>query len=305
MDVACLERGPMNVSKLVPAVFFLSTLCALPARVEAQSTSTSTLVARYVGHDGNWFNPTNWSTGRVPDAATDVVIGGGADVVIDPAQGASEVSVRDVWVIDGASLKSLPGTVIHTRNETVQGGGEIALRGSGSDGGTFIVGCARTTDCVGEPWSALSLNPSTQSHRDVILKTSVTAQLGLGGTTPASLEKTRAGTVLHAGAGHHATLEADTIALDGRLVLTLHYGFAPQPGDQFQIITARQRLSGQFIGLPEGAPVGCTSSNVGLYISYRGGDGNDVVLTARETPESTCLLLPAVQIPREAVRGAR
>ena len=240
----------------------------------------------------------------MPDAATDVVIGGGADVVIDPAQGASEVAVRDVRVIDGASLKSLPGTVLHTRSETVQSGGEIALRGSGSDGGTFTVGCA-TRGCVGEPWSALSLNPSTQSHRDVILKTSVTAQFGLGGTTPASLEKTRTGTVLHTGAGHHASLEADTIALDGRLVLTLHYGFAPQSGDQFQIITARQRLTGEFTGLPEGAPVGCTSSNVGLYISYRGGDGNDVVLTAKETPESTCLLLPAVQSAREAARRAR
>jgi len=84
------------------------------------------------------------------------------------------------------------------------------------------------------------------------------------------------------------------------LSLSLYYGFRPRAGDSFQIITANRLLVGTFPGMPEGALVGCTDDNVGFYISYVGGDGNDVVLSARDTRPLTCLLLPAVQKVREA-----
>lgn len=149
--------------------------------------------------------------------------------------------------------------------------------------------------CELQPLSGMRMNPTPKMKRDVLLKTGVVVQFGLGGTVAASITETPNGTVVRSGAGHYATLTADSISLNGQLTLSLHYGFEPKAGDRFQIITARKRLAGQFLGLPEGAPVGCTGQNVGLYISYRGGSGNDVVLTAKATSPSTCLLLPAIQ----------
>ena len=46
-------------------------------------------------------------------------------------------------------------------------------------------------------------------------------------------------------------------------------------------------VSGTFTGLPEGSAVGAT----GLYITYVGGDGNDVVLTTVPEPTSAVLML--------------
>lgn len=260
----------MKALKLLPAVFVM--LAAMPAGAQSAGGSAPSY---FVGGDGNWFDPQNWSTGRVPDASTDVVIGGGAQVVIDPANGSASVAVRDLAVVDGASLTTLPGTIMEARSEYVANGGQVIRRGSGSEGGRMIV------DTLG----GLVMNPSTQSKRELMLKSGLSG--GFGGTTPASIEHTSTGTVLHAGPGHYSTLSADTVVLGGQLALTLYYGFQPKAGDQFQLITAN-RLVGQFEGLPEGALVGCTEQNVGFYITYQGGDGNDVVLTAEDTPASTC-----------------
>ena len=150
----------------------------------------------------------------------------------------------------------------------------------------------------------------------MILKTSATLEFGLGGLAPASIVTTSAGTVVNAGAGHYATLTADLVVLSGNpgapgparwlppgLLLALHYGFAPADGDSFQIVTVNRRLVDQFRGLPEGALVGCTVDDVGLYITYAGGDGNDVVLTAADTSRWACLR-PHVQRVREAAARA-
>jgi hypothetical protein len=105
---------------LLPAI---ALLMALPA--QAQHTN----VARFIGSDDNWFNPANWNTGRVPDATTDVVIGA-SRVVIDPARGPAEVRIRDLSVVDGGQLTTLPGTIMHTRDEYVERGGEILHGGA-------------------------------------------------------------------------------------------------------------------------------------------------------------------------------
>ncbi len=295
-DASSNREDVLKALKFLPAVILLM---ALPA--QAQEVT----VARFVGTDGNWFNPANWNTGRVPDAATDVVIGA-AQVVIDPALGPADVTIRDLAVVDGGTLTTLPGTIMHTRDELVVNGGDILHQSSGSEGGSMVVGGTCTpldpVACALQPWNGMRMNPTPKSRRDVLLKTGAVSQFGLGGSAPATLTRTTAGWQLDAGVGHYATLTAESATLDGRLELSLHYGFSPRPGDTFQIITAKRRLVGQFIGLPEGAPVACTADNVGLYISYQGGTGNDVVLTARATPPSTCLLLPAPQIAKSPIR---
>ena len=65
---------------------FTKTLSALALLLSLSAQAqTATPAVRYVGSDGNWFNPANWSSGRVPTADSDVVIDGRAEVVITGA----------------------------------------------------------------------------------------------------------------------------------------------------------------------------------------------------------------------------
>ena len=67
---------------------------------------------------------------------------------------------------------------------------------------------------------------------------------------------------------------------DGRLDLTLLEGGVVKEGDTFTIVNRTEPgpVQGTFKDLPEGAEI--TVSGVTFKISYVGGDGNDVVLTA-------------------------
>ena len=95
-------------------------------------------------------------------------------------------------------------------------------------------------------------------------------------------------------------MTVDTLVIDGELSLSTYYDFSPRPGQAFQIATVNGTRRGEFIGIPEGGYVGCTDENVGLRLSYEGGDGNDIVISAEQTDPGTCLLLPAVQKVRSA-----
>ena len=68
------------------------------------------------------------------------------------------------------------------------------------------------------------------------------------------------------------------VTLNGSLNVTL--GYTPSPGDQFTILNneSANAISGIFNGLPEGSLL-FSGTNV-FQITYKGGTGNDVVLTA-------------------------
>jgi len=59
--------------------------------------------------------------------------------------------------------------------------------------------------------------------------------------------------------------------------------FMPELDDSFQIVTANDASTGSFGELSEG-DVAATFGSIDLLISYVGGDGNDVVLTAVAVP---------------------
>ena len=67
--------------------------------------------------------------------------------------------------------------------------------------------------------------------------------------------------------------------LDGNLVVEPLNNFTPSEGDTFEILDIGGTLSGQFLGLGEGDLLSASSGQQ-FTISYLGGDGNDVVLTA-------------------------
>ena len=69
------------------------------------------------------------------------------------------------------------------------------------------------------------------------------------------------------GPGHYGAISADSVFLDETLETELLYGFTHAPGDTFTLISASTSLTGQFVGLPEGA-VAARFSEVELTISY-------------------------------------
>jgi hypothetical protein len=69
------------------------------------------------------------------------------------------------------------------------------------------------------------------------------------------------------------------VVLASSLVVNLVDGFNLAPGNQYPILTATGTIGGGFIGLSEGAIVR-EDAGVGLFITYRGNGGHDVVLSA-------------------------
>ena len=143
---------------------------------------------------------------------------------------------------------------------TVTSGGTLAGHGTVgavivTSGGTLAPGDSQNTSSLG-----------VLTTGDVALFGGAHLSLELGGTA----------------AGQH-----DQLAVHGSVFLagatltgTLVNGFAPAIGDSFTIIDndGTDAVNGIFAGLAEGAFV--TLGGIAFSISYHGGDGNDVTLTA-------------------------
>ena len=86
------------------------------------------------------------------------------------------------------------------------------------------------------------------------------------------------------------------VALGGGLDVNLLGGYVPAPGDAATIVNndGADAVVGTFTGLPEGAVFNVNGNS--LQISYVGGTGNDVVLTAASAPPtlSNVAITPAV-----------
>ena len=100
----------------------------------------------------------------------------------------------------------------------------------------------------------------------------------LGGLQPAS--------DANQGPGFYANVHTQDMQMAGSLEIQFMYGFEPQVGDSFQIITIDGTQTGSFFGAVEGSVV-ASLNGVNLVISYQAGDGNDVVLTAVNAVQGT------------------
>jgi len=270
---------------LVRRMCALAIVSALSANAMAQTTSTNVL--HFEGRNSNWFDASNWREGRVPGVNDDVVLDRGDNVVIDPKVGRAQIEIRDLYVGDGAALTTLAGTIMLLRDEHI-GAARIVNRSSGVLGEGQYVNAKLATGCTFD-CGVIASNPTPKSKRTIVLQSSVTSEMGIGGLEPAKIVRDATGAIrLAAGPGHYATTSAQTLLLNGHLWLNLVYGFRPIPGDSFQLFSAERYASGQFTGLPESALVGCTSAGVGLRITYAGGDGNDVVLRAARANRAEC-----------------
>ncbi len=80
------------------------------------------------------------------------------------------------------------------------------------------------------------------------------------------------------------------VELAGVLDVYLIDSFELLAGMSFDILKVGGTLTGQYDGLDEGRKVG-SFSGTNLYITYAGGNGNDVTLFSRAVPEPAAILL--------------
>ncbi len=78
--------------------------------------------------------------------------------------------------------------------------------------------------------------------------------------------------------------------LAGALDVYLIDSFELLAGMSFDILNVGGHLMGEYDGLPDGGLVE-TFSRMGLFITYAGGDGNDVTLYSRAVSEPAAILL--------------
>ena len=88
----------------------------------------------------------------------------------------------------------------------------------------------------------------------------------------------------------------DNVELAGTLEVYLIDSFELLAGMSFDILKVGGTLTGQYDGLDEGHKVG-SFSGTNLYISYAGGNGNDVTLFSRAVPEPAAILLALFGLP--------
>ena len=80
-------------------------------------------------------------------------------------------------------------------------------------------------------------------------------------------------------AASYDRIKATNVVISPDASMNITLGYVPTPGTSFSLIeNLGGVVQGQFNGLPEGAPI--TINGTTFVLSYAGGDGNDVTLTA-------------------------
>jgi hypothetical protein len=192
-------------------------------------------------------------TGYVQDAGTTAVEAGGAMSLVAGAEYAQTSGATDV-----------DGTVTSTR--------PIELRGG------FLVGTGTVAADVVNDGDATTGG---------IVNTGLSGTIGTL-TISGDYTQTAHGTLLIdvAGPGQYDRLNvAGAVTLDGVLLVNYLNGFLPVIGDGFTVLdnTGAGAISGTFAGLAEGGVLDAAGPTA-FQVTYAGGSGNDVALTATNRP---------------------
>ncbi len=204
--------------------------------------------------------------------STGLTIAGTATVSLPAALN----TITENITVDGGNLVasgSLTGTTIPSI--TTQGLGILSGNSTGVGIGAVIAGNNGLVDpgVAGDNTGILNIGNLTVQATGGL-------NFDLGGTTAGSFDQLSV---------------TGSVTLGGSLLTGFVGGYTPVMGDILSIILndgTSDAVTGTFSGLAEGAPVGAT----GFYITYAGGDGNDVVLTTVPEPGSVTLLLGGLAI---------
>jgi autotransporter-associated beta strand protein len=163
-----------------------------------------------------------------------------------------------------------------TNTLTVNGAGTTNLANVPSGltlGGTGTVGTAVAVAGGG------AVNPGTGAGGTGTLTTTAGIALASGSTDNVDIGGTAASSYDQISSGGIINLNSDS-GTGATLKIALANGFSPTKGQTFTIIknTGSNPTSGTFAGLPEGASFSAAGTD--FTISYVGGSGHDVVLTA-------------------------
>ena len=171
----------------------------------------------------------------------------------------------------GSGVWTLSGTNTYTGNTTLSAGtilvngqlsGSIVSLSGGTLGGTGVVVAA--VSGAGGGVLAPGNSPGRLTATNVTLNAATAFNVELNGSSP--------------GSGYDQ-LVANGVSLNNA-ALNVSLNFSPTNGATFVIVTNRgaAAITGTFAGLPEGAQF--IGGSAAFSISYVGGTGNDVVLTA-------------------------
>lgn len=140
----------------------------------------------------------------------------------------------------------------------------VALSGSGTVG--TVTGASISPCPPGGDSCTTGIAGSTAILSTGSLSGARSVHIGIDGASP--------------GSGYDQIAVTGTVTLDGTLVASKDPAFNPTPGQVFTIIgnDASDPVTGRFGGLPQGGMVNLGGTQ--FRISYAGGDGNDVTLTA-------------------------
>jgi autotransporter-associated beta strand protein len=175
-------------------------------------------------------------------------------------------------LVKSTGTLTLTGTNTWAGTATVTNGGVLIVDGSITAAPTTVSsgGTLAGTGSVAGISSAGQVSPGDNGPGTLLSNANVALQPG--GTLSVELNGTAPGSQYDVLSVH------GTVSLGGTLNVAV--GFAPPAGTQFMIINndSVDPVIGAFAGLPEGAMV--FAGTQAFRITYAGGDGNDVVLTA-------------------------
>lgn len=210
-------------------------------------------------------------------------------------------SAGTITVNNQAAALAMGGVITGTGGVIKAGNGVLDLKGNSTySGGTTVAGGALLVDgsigdvtvntgaTLGGSGTVTSITSSTGSVAPGdaptvtgILNDTGAYTTGSGGSFNVNINGTAAGT------SYDQLTVGGAINLTNATLNVSTGSFTPVPGQQFTILknTPNQPITGNFLGLAEGATVVANGND--FTISYVGGSGHDVVLTAISPPTWT------------------
>ena len=202
----------------------------------------------------------SFGIGVVSGAGGIIQNGAGASLIATASGYSGAITVNNgIFVVDA----NIPNSAVTVNNPNVTGG----MLGLSGFGGTGTVGTVNVTQGA---ISAGTLTSPTGILNTGNLTFTANGNYGckIGGTTPGAN-------------GHDQLNVTGTVNLNNARLAPIPWGgFRPASGDSFTILKndGTDAINGTFLNAPEGAVFG-GALNSAFRITYRGGDGNDIVIT--------------------------